>query len=331
MTAVPLPQHSPHLADDPSCPQCVLAMRIWAERDQLLRIARRRTSSDEDAADVVGEAMTRALERPYLDPDLVAGWLTRVTLNLCADLGRDRSRAAKRARFTVMHQHEGAPVDELVSHRVDAQRISKILEHLPEAQRNAMLLRAEGRSVAEVAEAMQLSTKAAESLLSRARSSLRSVVASGVVAVAVMIRTLRRSALPAVSVGALAVAALTPALWPVRTPSQANGATTLHSTKAIVVARAADRREPTTQPVNARSREHLSSSSTPHPTATNSDRLPKELVPDRELQAGPAHAHDKGAGRTHTDESVQESVQRCLEQGVAVSTTYIGCRSAGSD
>ena len=68
---------------------------VWSHRDALLRVARRRTPNDADAEDCVSEAMLRAVLHPGLDLDRAGPFLTSVTVRLCADLHRDRGRAAR--------------------------------------------------------------------------------------------------------------------------------------------------------------------------------------------------------------------------------------------
>ncbi|CAM5361097.1 hypothetical protein SVIOM74S_09467 [Streptomyces violarus] len=71
--------------------------RMWSHREHLLKVARRRSMSPEDAEDAVHEAMLRAAERPDLDEERLAAWLTTVTMRLCVDrylAGEPRGRGA---------------------------------------------------------------------------------------------------------------------------------------------------------------------------------------------------------------------------------------------
>src|SRR5258707_6263771 len=69
--------------------------RMWSHREQLLRVARRRSMSREDAEDAVHEAMLRAAERPDLDDERLGAWLTTVTMRLCVDRYRQVNREAE--------------------------------------------------------------------------------------------------------------------------------------------------------------------------------------------------------------------------------------------
>jgi DNA-directed RNA polymerase specialized sigma24 family protein len=68
---------------------------VWAHYDDLIRVARRRTPCAADAEDCVSEAMLRTVLHPGLDLDRVGAFLTAVTVRVCADLYRDRSRSAR--------------------------------------------------------------------------------------------------------------------------------------------------------------------------------------------------------------------------------------------
>ena len=69
--------------------------RMWSHREHLLKVARRRSMSAEDAEDAVHEAMLRAAERPDLDEERLVAWLTTVTMRLCVDRYRQMNREAE--------------------------------------------------------------------------------------------------------------------------------------------------------------------------------------------------------------------------------------------
>src|SRR3954452_18137995 len=87
--------------------------RLAAHRDPLLRIAARRASSPEAAEDAVQEALARAAARWHLiDPDQLGAWLSVVTMNLCADDHRRRSR--ERRQLPRLHQSAASDPADLV-------------------------------------------------------------------------------------------------------------------------------------------------------------------------------------------------------------------------
>ena len=143
-----------------------------------LAIARRMLRDDAEAEDVAQEALLR-LWRAAADLDVgPAGarpWLRRVVSNLCID----RIRAGQRTEVTdevpevevEPSQLRGMAEHELSTH-VDA-----ALKRLPERQRLALtLFHYEGMSQIEVGELMGVSSEAVESLLGRARRTLKATL-----------------------------------------------------------------------------------------------------------------------------------------------------------
>lgn len=306
------------------CSGCDSARLIWAQRDSLLRLARRRTSSQSDAHDVVAEAIARALAAPDLRPAQIPAWLNRVTVNLCVDLGRDQARAPKRIRYQLLQGRVEPAFDDQVVDRLAAAGVGLLVAELPSAQRQALQLRADGRSLAEVAQTMQFSHKAAESLLSRARATLRLMLRGSVIALAAVFMRAVRRPVQTLAPGALALVALAPLLLqtaPYRGDTSPTAPTTIPVTQTADGGLA-----------QARTRGLSTSGATALRTRARSEPVPASaggrLVPSRELRAGPVVARDAGAGRTQADESLLQSVGRCVSEGVVVSTEYVGCRSA---
>lgn len=193
--------------------QCVACRRwalAWSHRSDLLAIARRRVPCRDDADDVVNEAMLRAVLFADLDEARIAPWMTRVVVNLCADAGRDRARVGKRWRYAQMMEMNVPTPEEVVVERAAASSACARLRALPTTQRDALLLRAGGLPVGEVASELGVKYKAAESLLSRGRAAVRAGLVAGVAGVLGGFRGLRRSAVP---VSGMAAAALAVAAW----------------------------------------------------------------------------------------------------------------------
>ena len=141
----------------------------------VLAIARRMLRDDAEAEDVAQEALLR-LWRNAAALELGAGgvrpWLRRVASNLCID--RVRSRRNTTAVDQVPEQAEPASqVRHLVERDLSA-RVDAALKALPERQRLAItLFHYEGMSQIEVGEMMGISDEAVESLLARARRTLK--------------------------------------------------------------------------------------------------------------------------------------------------------------
>lgn len=150
--------------------------RIWSEREQLLKVARRRSVCLEDAEDAVHEAMVRAWERPDLDESRVGAWLTTVTMRLCMDRRRQVSRE------TDVHSLSSAAtpqssVEEAVCDRLEANWLAQRSSELPPRQAHALWLKSSNLDVAQVAEEMGLSYRTVESLLARGRRTMRRLLA----------------------------------------------------------------------------------------------------------------------------------------------------------
>ena len=140
-----------------------------------LGIARRLLRDDAEAEDVVQDGMLRLWRSAASLEVGEAGlkpWLRRVVSNLCID----RIRSGARTDVTDEVPEQEQPSEQLaaVTGREVADRVDLALKTLPEGQRQALtLFHYEGMSQSEVGSAMGISDEAVESLLSRARKSLR--------------------------------------------------------------------------------------------------------------------------------------------------------------
>ena len=151
--------------------------RMWSHREQLLRVARRRSMSQEDAEDAVHEAMLRAAERPDLDDERLGAWLTTVTMRLCVDRYRQVNREAEVRTSPTLIAPGPVPVEEAVCDRAEARWLAVRHGELPARQAEALRLKSEDLDVSQVAVRMGLSYRTVESLLARARRTLRASLA----------------------------------------------------------------------------------------------------------------------------------------------------------
>ena len=149
--------------------------RTWSHREQLLKVARRRSLNVEDAEDAVHEAMVRAVEASNIDDERLGAWLTTVTMRLCVDRYRQVDREARDNPRLV--SPGPVPVEEAVCDRDEARWLAGRSVELPARQAEALRLKSEDLDVGQVAGRMGLSYEAVESLLARARRSLRSSLA----------------------------------------------------------------------------------------------------------------------------------------------------------
>ncbi|MFI9612367.1 sigma-70 family RNA polymerase sigma factor [Streptomyces sp. NPDC052023] len=150
---------------------------MWSHREHLLKVARRRSMSPEDAEDAVHEAMLRAAERPDLDDERLAAWLTTVTIRLCVDRYRQVNREAEVRTSPTLIAPGPVPVEEAVCDRAEAKWLAVRSGELPARQAEALRLKSQDLDVGQVAVRMGLSYRTVESLLARARRTLRDSLA----------------------------------------------------------------------------------------------------------------------------------------------------------
>jgi RNA polymerase sigma-70 factor (ECF subfamily) len=146
-------------------------------------LAHRFAGSAADAEDIVQEAfwrVWRSAERWTPGAAMFSTWLHRVVVNLCVD--HDRRRRLR--RFLPFADAFDPPSEEAgperaLSDRDEVAALRVDILALPARQRAALLLSADGeRSNAEIAKVLDTTEKAVESMLVRARRTLRARLAS---------------------------------------------------------------------------------------------------------------------------------------------------------
>ena len=156
---------------DPAAVRAMVARKL----PRLLGVATRMLGDRGEAEDVAQEAFLRLWRqagrwRP--GAALFDTWLHRVTLNLCYDRLRRRREITSDA---VPEQADpAATADQAMIDQARDARLAAAIQSLPERQRAALVLQYyEGLSNIEAAAAMEIGVDALESLLSRARRTLR--------------------------------------------------------------------------------------------------------------------------------------------------------------
>ncbi len=143
----------------------------------VFRLSARVLGNAADAEDVTQEAFVKLWRNP---PELrnqaaLKGWLVRVARNLAIDRLR-RARNTSDSELELLVDTSTAP-DGHLRHGQAADEVSAALAQLPERQRTALQLTYfEALGNQETASIMDVSVEAVESLLSRARRSLRTML-----------------------------------------------------------------------------------------------------------------------------------------------------------
>lgn len=144
----------------------------------VLAIARRMLRDDAEAEDVAQDTMLRLWRNAgglELGPGGLRPWLRRVASNLCID--RVRSGRNLQVMETPPEMGEAAGQFRHLAERDLARRVDGALKALPERQRLALtLFHYEGMSQLEVGEVLGISDEAVESLLARARRTLKAAL-----------------------------------------------------------------------------------------------------------------------------------------------------------
>jgi RNA polymerase sigma-70 factor (ECF subfamily) len=158
-------------AGDPAAVRAMAARKL----PRLLGVATRMLGDRAEAEDVAQEAFVklwRQARRWRPGAAMVDTWLHRVTLNLCYDRLRRRREIPAAAPPEQTDPAPGADMAMIRAARDAA--LAAAIASLPERQRAALVLQYyEGLSNIEAAAAMEIGVEALESLLSRARRTLR--------------------------------------------------------------------------------------------------------------------------------------------------------------
>ncbi len=176
MAAVPSTGRADHV-DRVAAPEAD-ATRALYERyaNQIFGYCLHQLGSREEAEDAVQSTFLnafRGLKRGVV-PELESAWLFKIAHNVCLSRRRSswrRGRIESPADFDLVEELAAAPArraDELMG-------LQDVLETMPENQRRAILLREwQGLSYREIADELELSQAAVETLIFRARRSLAS-------------------------------------------------------------------------------------------------------------------------------------------------------------
>jgi len=152
-----------------------------AEFPRLYRYLNRLASDADLASDLAQEAFVRLYQRGSL-PESPGAWLAAVATNLFRN---HRGALGRRARLLTPERASESHSDAASSPAADAEahdtrrRVRQALDALSERDRQLLLLRAEGFSYGELAEALSLAPASVGTLLARARSAFQREIGHG--------------------------------------------------------------------------------------------------------------------------------------------------------
>ena len=167
----------PHGADRK---QQAFSFLMQRHLDKVRALAWRTLQSHADTDEVAQEVFLKIWHKPdSFKPGKAkfSTWLYRVTLNACIDRQRKTKTVALEPLESVLPDTQPTPEQALSNEQQNQQRSKRVsiaMANLPERQRQAITLsHFEGISNIEAAEILETSIEAVESLLGRARRSLK--------------------------------------------------------------------------------------------------------------------------------------------------------------
>ena len=295
---------------------------LLAERDRAERVARARCRSHQDAEDCVQEAMARVAAMPNVDLARIGPLISTVVAHLAVDTHRRAARQQRaEPRLGVLVRHEPSP-EEQVCDVHEARWLQKSAASLPSQDRAVLEARAAGHSAREAADLLELSYKAAESSFTRARAKMQAIWRSTAAAIGILWAAHTRRPRAAVTAGALATAAVMLLMPWVSVPGDAAPRTPATPSSGWPeppqVDRGAARDDsvagPSEAPVRARASAPPSSPST------------TPILSTPPLANPAAQGFATTVTRERADESLADTLERCVREGVHLSVTQIGCR-----
>jgi RNA polymerase sigma-70 factor, ECF subfamily len=155
--------------------QAAFAVIVQRHHGRLYGLAWRVLNDAAAAEDVVQDAMLKlwtGADRFDATRGALSAWLKRMVVNQCLD--RRRALRPADSLEMVAELADDVPLADTV---LDQRHLAAAMAHMPPRQRAALVLfYMEGHSMAEVADHLDTNTKSIESLLSRGRAALRSLL-----------------------------------------------------------------------------------------------------------------------------------------------------------
>jgi RNA polymerase sigma factor (sigma-70 family) len=295
---------------------------VLEHRERALRVARARLSDPYDVDDAVQEGMARVVAMPNLDLDRIGPLLSTVVANVAIDTHRKYSRWSRLEARLTSTEVAAQVHDEPVCDAAEARWLHTQLQSLAPRERAVLELRAEGRSVAETASLLGISYKAVDSAFTRGRTALKALWrATLVVLAAATIRVLRLP--PKLATAAVLAAAATLAISVLQLAPTSPSKPSTPPQPPGIAGSSYPGGEPKLVAEETRRQVGATHNTKTRAAARRVDRTTLAAVPpptSAGIQAGRA-----ALSRKHADESMQQTVRRCIRRGVYVSPWRISC------
>jgi RNA polymerase sigma-70 factor (ECF subfamily) len=290
-------------------------------RDEIVELVRRRGLPLADAEDCAQEALVRVVAFRALDESRAVQLLRTVAWRLVIDAHRRRGRDV-RASARLRCEAEPAPPEEAVLDRAEARWLVERVAELPAREREVLTVRLQGKQPAEAARALGITLDAADSAFRRARLHLRLLAAgAGAVAVATVRRLVRSAPTPSlVAISVVGIVLMAPAVHFPHSGTQP-GRVTGDQRVASGLGSAGRPRLPAVSlgtPVG--SGWSLAGGGAPAPR-----RPVTTLATVAVGQPNSVHWAPVTVTKHDERETLLESLQRCVQQGVELTLREIGC------
>jgi RNA polymerase sigma-70 factor, ECF subfamily len=151
-------------------------------RTRIYRVCLLYTDNADDAKDVLQETFLRAYKSVgrFRGDSSFTTWLTRIAINICLNLKRDRKSSetleeerVDAAQYQIVRSHDGDPEERLKGREL-RERIMALVDTLPPRERMAFVLKHfEEMKIREISEIMKISEGTVKSFLHRAVVTLR--------------------------------------------------------------------------------------------------------------------------------------------------------------
>lgn len=296
---------------------------LWSElvamRPKLLAIARRRTSSSQDAEDAVQDALIRIATLAPEDRSKLEGLLVATLTNICVDQHRRKAREHRRSvRLVSRVDLYADQPDEAVCDRAEASWLVQHIGILSRREQEVVDLVAEGHTLHETAARLGVSYKAVHSALLRARATIMAILQAA--GAAISFGWLRRQG-KWVSASAAAVTAVSLAivLLPLLTDISGGRLSSPYHVKLAIVHQA--HRLDLPQPRLLGNVQH-------HAVGRAMGGVGQSSSTQQVLSIRPGgpHAGPITVTREHKNETFVQTLQRCVNKGIVVTIAYQGCK-----